>query len=173
MKTSALLRRTSCCILVAALLLATAPRLPAPISEIESPTPTPQQSAKPRPKPSLRPKAQTDRERVCHGLRQTIGNEAKPLHRHLGRHDAGSSVGGTATQMVVDPTETSITVQDSRSRYVSEKTQRDGDTLQGFYAAGLVKWTWSLTPNSDGKTAQVRFQEIMNDQTAVFRRVAE
>jgi len=50
------LSRTFGCMLVAALLLATAQRLPAPISEIESPTPTPQQSAKPGPKPSFRPK---------------------------------------------------------------------------------------------------------------------
>jgi hypothetical protein len=50
------LSRTLGCTLVAALLLATAPHLPAPISETESPTPMPERSAKPRPKPSLRPK---------------------------------------------------------------------------------------------------------------------
>jgi len=59
MNTLSLFRRTSCYTLVAALLLAGVERLPAPISEVESPTPTPAQSAKPKLKSSPRPKPQT------------------------------------------------------------------------------------------------------------------
>ena len=50
------LRRYLRCTLVAALLLAGAERLPAPISEVENPTPTPTQSAKPKLESSPRPK---------------------------------------------------------------------------------------------------------------------
>jgi hypothetical protein len=52
-----ILRRTSRLLLVVALLLVTAHRLPAPIVETpENPTPTPKQSAKPKPKRTIKPK---------------------------------------------------------------------------------------------------------------------
>lgn len=75
-----ILSRTLGCTLVAALLLATAQRLPAPISEIESPTPTPERSAKPRPKPSLRPKPKSTANASATGSgkgQQRLSGEAK------------------------------------------------------------------------------------------------
>jgi hypothetical protein len=57
-------REMSCIIrvlLAIVLLLVTAHRLPAPISEIpESPTPSPEQSAKPKPKRTIRPRVTTE-----------------------------------------------------------------------------------------------------------------
>jgi hypothetical protein len=53
-----ILRRTFCFLLVAALLLVTAHRLPAPIQEVpESPTPAPEQSANPKPKRTIKPES--------------------------------------------------------------------------------------------------------------------
>jgi hypothetical protein len=57
MKTSISVNRTSCVLIVAAVLLITAHRLPAPIQEVpESPTPAPEQSANPKSKQTPKPK---------------------------------------------------------------------------------------------------------------------
>jgi F5/8 type C domain-containing protein len=49
------------CLVIAALLLVTAHRLPAPIQEVpETPTPVPKQSAKPKPKPTIKPKVTSE-----------------------------------------------------------------------------------------------------------------
>jgi tetratricopeptide (TPR) repeat protein len=53
-----ILNRTFEFTLIAALFLSTAQRLPAPISEIETPTPAPEQSAKPMPSPKAKPKSE-------------------------------------------------------------------------------------------------------------------
>jgi hypothetical protein len=80
--------------------------------------------------------------------------------------------GNMATELVIDPTETTMLWQEGATRKGLEKTVRDGSTLQASLIVGSVRATWSLT-TSDGKTAQVRLQAFMNDQTAVFRRVTE
>jgi len=83
--------------------------------------------------------------------------------------------GNVATELEVDSTETTMLVRQPASDYPGGpyKTQRNGSTLQVTFISGLASVTWSLTPTSDGKTAQVRLQAFMNDQAAVFRRVAE
>jgi len=77
--------------------------------------------------------------------------------------------GNVATEIVVDATETTMLLRQGANEYGPYNTVRVGGTLEE--SANFA--TWSLTPTSDGKTAQVRLQAFMNDQTAVFRRVTE
>lgn len=80
--------------------------------------------------------------------------------------------GNIATELVVDQTGTTMLWQDSFKNNGLAKTQRIGDTLRASFQVGVTA-TWSITPQPDGATAQVRLQAFMNDQTAVFRRVIE
>ena len=167
-------------VLSVALMLVTSHHLRAPISEIATPTPTPrQQSEKPRPKSSPKPKPKGE---ASASATSSVSQQATKQARFAGTWVGTLPIvpfGDTATQVVVDPTETSVVVQDSRGKYVSEKTQLVGDTLQVFstspngFLPNAFHAKYSITPEPDGKTARIRFQAFMNDETAIFRRVAE
>ena len=77
--------------------------------------------------------------------------------------------GNVATELMVDQTETTMEWQESGKEKGLSKTRLNGNTLQASFLVGVTA-TWSLTPQPDGVTAQVRLQAFMNDQTAIFHR---
>ena len=79
--------------------------------------------------------------------------------------------GNVATELIVDQTGTTMTWQESGKFKGVGKTQVNGNTLSANFMVGVAE-TWSLTLQSGGRTARVRLQAIMNDQTAVFHRVS-
>jgi hypothetical protein len=81
--------------------------------------------------------------------------------------------GNVATTLVIDSTETTMLWEETGTRKGLAKTLRDGNTLQANFTVGGILENWSLTPDSDGKTARVRLRALLNDQTAVFRRVTQ
>jgi hypothetical protein len=160
--------RTFSCTVVAALLLATAQQLPAPISEIESPTPTPERSAKPKlrlaPKPKPKPEASAA---ATNSVTQQTGKHSRFAGTWVGTMPI-VPYGDVAIEFDIDKTETTVI---GKSRLGTEvvKARIDGGTLQ----ANLRLSTWWITPEPGGKTAIVRIKAQMNDQTAVFHRAAE
>lgn len=76
------------------------------------------------------------------------------------------------TELIVDQSETTMEWQESGKRKGVAKAYGSGDTLSASFPAGLTVGRWSLAAQPDGTTARVRLQAFMNDQTAVFRRVA-
>lgn len=145
-------------------------RLPAPIQEIESPTPAPEQSAKPKPKRSVKPKVNSE-------ASESATNPARPKPSPKQSRFAGTWAGtmpevpwgNVATELIVDQTETTMEWQESGKRKGFVKAQRNGDMLQGSFPAPIAI-VWSLTPQPDGVTASVRLTAFMNDQKADFHR---
>jgi cytoskeletal protein RodZ len=169
------LRRVARILLVVALLLVTAHRLPAPIQEVpESPTPAPHQSTKPKLRSSPKPKSKsTASEPVPHRVSQQPS--AKPS-RFAGTW-AGTIYafpnGNMATVLTVDSTEKTmaLTAPGSTSSSVSN-AKLNGDMLKATFPTGWpVPITFSLTPEPNGATARVRLQGFLIDSTAVFHRI--
>ena len=77
--------------------------------------------------------------------------------------------GNVAVRLVVDPTETTMEWWGAGKSHGIAKAQLSNNTLQATWPTSFSA-TWSVTPEPDGKTARVRLQAFMNDQTAVFQR---
>ena len=167
MKMSILQRKS--CFLIAALLIA-AHRLPAPIVEETTPTPGPEQSAKSKPKPLPKPKPKSE---TSESATNPVRQQPSPKQSRFAGTWVGTMPevpwGNVATELVVDQTETTMVWQESGARKGLVKAQLSGNTLQASFP-GWARPIWSLTPEPDGKTARVRLQAFMNDQTAVFHR---
>jgi hypothetical protein len=162
-------------LVVTSLLILSAHRLPAPITEIpESPTPAPTvaPTAKPKPKPLPKPPKSEASEPVA----KSAGQQPSPKQSRFAGTWVGTMPevpwGNVATELVVDQTETTMEWQESGKRKGLVKTQLSGKTLQASFHVGVTA-TWSITPQPDGATARVRLQAFMNDQTAVFRRTTK
>lgn len=160
-------------LLLVALLLVGAHRLPAPIQEIqESPTPAPTVAATAQPKPKLSPKPKPKAE----ASESAPSPSKRPVGPKTGRF-AGKWVGtmpqvpwgNVATELIVDETGTTMQWQESGKQKGTEKARLSGDTLQATFQVGVAA-TWSITPQPDGATARVRLQAFMNNQTAIFHR---
>jgi|HubBroStandDraft_4_1064222.scaffolds.fasta_scaffold51983_3 hypothetical protein len=157
-------------LLVLFVLLIGTHRLPAPIQEIESPTPAPEQSTKSKPKRSVKPKVDSE-------ASEPATNPARPKPSPKQSRFAATWVGtmpevpwgNVATELIVDQTEATMEWQESGKRKGLVKAQRIGDMVQGSFPAPIAI-VWSVTPQPDGATARVRLQAFMNDQTAIFHR---
>jgi len=172
------MKRTLALFLTIALLVITAHRLPAPISEIpESPTPAPTvvptvaPTSKPKPKSLPKPKSE-----ASESITKSVKQQPSPKQSRFAGTWAGIMptfpAGNQATELVVDSTETTMTVT-WFGKENAAKAQLKGDTLQATFPPPPFQpqpHTWSLTPQPDGETARVRFQCFMNDATAVFHR---
>ncbi|HEX7517885.1 MAG TPA: hypothetical protein VF345_11440 [Chthoniobacterales bacterium] len=159
MKTSISVNRMFRFLLIAALLFVTANRLPAPISEVESPTPAPEQSAKPKPKRTIKPdvtskssESSTKRQKASSPQSQSTPNRTPFAGTWQGTlSDTGGSNGVSAT-LIVNPAQDSAVVKglafwgDRRGRATAL-----GNTLSWTFLA--EKWTMVIAP--DGKTAVV------------------
>ena len=147
-------------------LLVAAHRLPAPIVEEEKATPAPEKSARPKSKRTSEP---------------TTHHASSPSPTPgISKRFAGtwSGVmpevpwGNIQTELIVDPTETTMEWRDSlSSKHGTAKAQLNGNTLSALFP-GWPRPVWSITPDPGGNTAQVRLQAFMNDDHAVFRRVS-
>jgi cytoskeletal protein RodZ len=146
--------------LIFAVLLVTAHRLPAPISEIpESPTPAPEQSAKPKSKRTIKPEAtgkssesSTKRQSTSSPQSQSTPNRTPFAGTWQGTLSDTGGANGVSATLIVNPTQDSAVViglavwGDRRGRASAQ-----GNTLSWTFLA--EKWTMVIAP--DGKTAVV------------------
>jgi hypothetical protein len=186
------------CLVIAALLLVTAHRLPAPISETpESPTPAPapaaEQSEKAKPKRTTKPKVKSEGN-------EPAANPARQQPSAKQSRFAGVWVGTMSTipygslpaVVTIDPTETAMAVSwydaaDSSATKTHEKftpaagnaavktafarAKLSGNTLTASFPAPMLGTsTWSITPEPGGRTARARMQAFFNDFSAVFQK---
>jgi hypothetical protein len=166
-----ILRPTFCFSLVAALLLVTAHRLPAPISEVESPTPAPEQSAKPKPKPSARTKRKTEGDEASvkkSGAKiiESARTEPSPARaRFAGTWKGKMSDGGQWT-IVIDPAETKATAIGGMWGAEDGPAQIDQNTISWNHT--INKWSLTLMP--DEKTAKVVEHHAFGINSGVLQR---
>ena len=156
--------------LIAGLLVISAHRLPAPISEESTPTPALEQSAKPKTKPLPKPKPKSEpTESATNPVRQQRSSKQSRFGGTWVGTMPTFPMGPAAVVLTVDSTETTMAMT-WRGSTVTVEAQRNGGTLQATSPEGIYTNTWSLTPQPDGTTARVRMQAFMNDFTAVFHR---
>jgi hypothetical protein len=143
-----ILRRTFCFSLVAATLLITAHRLPAPISEIpESPTPAPKQSARPKPKRTIKPK---------------ITNENSESSTKVKTSSPAPQSKATPQRNLLDGTwsgklnDIQFTAAISGSATIVRETSTDGTfTWNATYDGRTMRWNWHRPLLSGASTATV------------------
>ena len=156
---------------VVALFLTFAQRAPAPIREVEeSPAPTP--AVKTAKEATSRPKPKSSRSPGDANSRVTRSAQVSPFSGKWVGTMPEVPWGNVATELIVDQTGTTMTWQESGKHKGVGKTQVNGNTLSANFFVGVAE-TWSLTLQTGGSTARVRLQAVMNDQTAVFHRVAK
>jgi hypothetical protein len=167
------MKRTLALLLTVALLLITAHRLPAPISEIESPTPAPAQSAKPKRtvKPKVNPEAS---ESATNPARQQSSPKQSRFAGTWGGIMPEVPWGDVPTELIVDQNESTMEWREAGKpkTALAAKTILNGDTVSARFLVGMTTAVWYISPKSDGVTANVRLTAFMNDQTAVFHRTA-
>ena len=160
-----------CVVCILWILLATAYRLPAPIEEIpERPTPEPKIKKGTKPRPKAKSTSTPN---------ETTKGATKLQKPAISSRFAGKWVGtmpevpwgNVATELIIDQTAATMQWQESGNQKGTSPAQINGDTIQANFQVGVPE-TWSLTLLGDGTTARVRLQAFMNDQTAVFHRVA-
>ena len=144
------------------LLLISAQRLPAPISEIETPTPTPTPNLAPSPVqtiglPTVAPASTTP---------------SAPGPVHFGGTWSGkineSKFGDLDVTIVINPNGTSLK-QTSQHGTAIRPTTVNGNTLS--WTGGIKNDVlWTFTPNPDGQTAGVTRKWAKQVTSATFRR---
>lgn len=171
-----ILRRTSPLLLVNALLLVTAQRLPAPIVETPEPTATarPKAKSKPPPKPK---ESSADAERTK-STKLAVEKLANPRasRSFIGGTWAGTlsttAAGNFEFTLVINSTGTVIKETSSNFGTVTHTGVWDGKTGKWHSGPSNV-YSWSFTPNPDGKTAMatVTGPYVANPLTA-FRKIS-
>jgi len=164
------MRATARFCFVCIFLFAATYRLPAPIVEEEKPTPAP--AAKPRPKRT----AETKSNRAAQTSTTKSTPTPVPSKKFAGTWSGIMPEvpwGNIQTELIVDPTETTMEWRDSlSSKHGTAKATLAGETLSALFP-GWPRPVWSITPDPGGKTAHVRLQAFMNDDHSVFRRVSQ
>ena len=161
--------------LICCLLVATAHRLPAPIVETEeNPTPAPEQSEAPKPK-----------EKHSQAKSTTPSNEpsTKPEPRATRTREGPARFAGTwigrINQGIFGNVEFTLVVNDaanavretSNGLHFTHPAILNGNTLS-WQAGILNEIAWTLTPNSDGRTALATSHSGLGvNGAATFRRV--
>ena len=148
-------------------LIVTAPRLPAPISEETTPSPT----AKPKPKRVT--ESQPDRSAKSP---PPISSPTPSPHKRFAGTWSGVMPevpwGNVQTELIVDSTESTMEWRESGNFKGSAKTQLGGNSLSARIAIGFTTAVWFISPHADGITADIRMTAFMNDDHAVFQRVS-
>ena len=159
-----------CILAVTVAMLLWANHLPAPISEEATPTPAPEQTAK------AKPKRTSESESNRSARPQPAPTQASvPAKKFAGKWSGIMPEipwGNVQTELIVDPTETTMEWQESGKYKGSAKTQLNGNTLSAHIPIGFTTAVWYITPRPDGLTADIRMTAFMNDDHAVFRRVS-
>ena len=134
-------------------MLFTAHRLPAPISEIA--TPTPEQSAKPKPKRTIKPKVASEKtESVKQATRATVKPAKSQVSAQPQREFSGTWKGKIKEQVitiVIDANETQAAATGGPWGTEQGTTRINQDTISWTYVFN----SWSLTVARGTKTAQV------------------
>jgi hypothetical protein len=155
---------------VAVFLLVAPQRLPAPIVEEEKATPAPEEQSKPKVKHSKKTKSD---ESQASARQQVSPKQSRFAGTWVGTMPAFPT-GPQATVLTVDFKE--ATMQHTWTDHPPTRLARaeiNGNTIRATFPNGIATYTFSLTPERDGTTAHARLQAFMNDNTAVFHRVAE
>jgi hypothetical protein len=145
-------------------------RLPAPIQELESPTPTVARTrAMPKPSPKSKTKPSSKPQAI---------NTTTPASRRSGPY-AGTWRGAITCglcgdiehRIIIDDAQQSMTVSKINSVCGSDGTATASITAEGI-AVRLPgnNGKWSLKPNPNGTTARVHLTAFMLDTSAIFRR---
>jgi hypothetical protein len=153
-RTGSILRRTFCFSLVAALLMVTAHRLPAPIQEVpESPAPAPEQSAKPKPKRTVKPKASESSESSTKARTPspTLKNQPTPNRNAFDGEWSGHGNVADYT-LVISARGTAVYETSTKWGTYTWTATCDGVSMRWNT---VVSCGWIFTPNPDGKTAIV------------------
>jgi len=147
---------------------------PAPIVEEEKPTPAPQQSEAPKPKHSKRstsnaeqsPAAQTETKSKSAPAPVSQG-PARFAGMWTGKVNQGL-LGHVPTSVTVNSTATSVELSHNLGGAMRPVALNGNSITWKSGVAGEI--TWTLTPNSDGQTAQVTMKGLMLNDTTTFRR---
>jgi hypothetical protein len=169
-------------LLITALLLATADRLPAPIQEIpENPTPAPQESVSQRKsKHSAKVKlnaeeseAPSKRHAITSATRtkaQKPENKSRCAGVWLGVLNFGL-LGNADETLTIDPTGTAV-VEKNQFGSATHPATWDGATVR-FQSGALEEIAFTLAPNADGQTAVVTANSLfIANPGAAFRKIA-
>ena len=146
---------------------------PAPIIEEEKSTPSPTQSGPPKQK---------------HSKRSTSSDEESPTEKTTKTKPASALVSqgparfagtwsGKVKQGILGHIASSITVNPNATS-VELSHNLGGNTRPAAISGNALTWksgvageiTWTLTPNSDGQTAQLTMKGLLLNDTATFRR---
>jgi hypothetical protein len=152
--------------LLAALLLSTAHRLPAPIQEVpESPTPVPQQSAKPKLKGTIKPKAASESSESSTKQRNAFDGT------WVGTENLGGSVGNIQSTQVISGSGAVVRSTSRLGTFIWSATC-DGKTMQWSVKTKYGSGVRTFTPNHDGKTALMIFQSGDFHSSATFSKTS-
>jgi hypothetical protein len=174
------LRRTFCFLLVAALLLVTAHRSPAPIVEMpEKPTPAPEESAQqPKLKHSAKSRPKTEKNEDT--VKQQASTSAPRIKTHAPTNQSrfAGVWTGTISIGILGNAEETLTIN-STGTVVGEKNQFgaathpatcDGTTVK-FRAGAFSEIAFTFTPNADGQTAIASANSIfISNPSVTFRK---
>jgi hypothetical protein len=138
-------------ILMAALLVVSVQRSPAPISEVETPTPTPKIHSAPSPDEHRKSDAPKHKIRE----KQQEATTSKPVAKSSRNPFDGTWRGFLHIAdytLLVSESGTAVTEQSTTFGTFSWRATCDGNTMR-WYDGGHCAWTFTPTP--DGKTASV------------------
>lgn len=154
------------------LLLSTADRLPAPIVEAPDKPSASEQPAKHKSKH----RAKTVESESSSQAKTGASSRSTPTLPLQGPARFAGTWSGTINQgiighvigtFIVDPSATSVQVSQNLGGGTRQATM-NGDTIS--WSTGVLGATGSLTPNSDGQTAQLTLKGLLGSSTATVRR---
>jgi len=173
-----ILQRTFRFLLVVALLLVTAQRLPAPIQEVsESPTPAPEQPAEPKAKRTTRSKVNAAESESSTPSRSRATPVPTPSKRFPGTWRgtlAFGMFGDLHLTLVVNNEGNAVTESGGLVGTITFKATNDGNTVT-WRSGSFDSIHWTLTPNTDGKTAilDVKAGLLIGNHTAIFQKTSQ
>jgi hypothetical protein len=167
--------RTSILLSTVAFLIA-AHDLPAPIVEEEKPTPAPEQSAAPKPKAKRQTKPAATSEEQAPAKTEARAKTAPPPAALGPARFAGTwtgkinqgVLGHVRTNLTIDATATSIEL--SHNLGGGSKRLAVSGNSASWKSGAVGEIAWTLSPNSDGQTAQVTMKGLLLSDTTTFRR---
>ena len=155
--------------LIIALLLATAHRLPAPISDVpESPAPAAEQLAKPKPKRAVKPKAASESSETS--TKRQMSSPTPKTQATSQRKFAGTWKGtldGREWVIVVDANETQGSATGGPWGIERGPTRINQNTISWSYVFN----SWSLTVSPANRTAQVVVHYIGGTSSGTFEKI--
>ena len=168
------MRRLLCTTTIALAFLTAAERLPAPIVEEEKATPAPATEQAEAPKKKHSKKSTSTAEQSPSPQSETkkkpapvMSGPARFAGTWTGKVNQGL-LGHVETSFTIDPTGASVELSENLGGG-SKKVTTNGNSIT--WKSGVAgEITWTLTPNSDGQTAQVTMKGLMLKDTMTFHK---